>query len=89
MQQGLEFRHSVGPGPAARILGRLAVALGLATSVIAILYGGDSLSGYGAAAAALSGVVVYVVCREIAARLPRSRQLRCAHCGWRHDVLAS
>lgn len=88
-KQGLEFRHSVGPGPAARILGRLAVALGLATSVVAILCGHDSLGGYGTAAAALSGFLVFVVVEGIAARLPRSRRLRCAACGWQHDVVAS
>lgn len=86
LRRGLSFRHSVGPGPAARLLRRLAVVFGLATFVYAILFGGDSLGGYGAAAAGLAGFLVWAVLHQGAARCPSVRLLLCGACGWRRET---
>jgi hypothetical protein len=86
LRRGLSFRHSVGPGEAARWVGRLAVVFGLAAFVYAIFFGGDSLGGYGAASACLAGFLVWAVLNQVAAKCPRARLLSCGACGWRREA---
>jgi len=86
LRLGLSFRLAIGPGRAARWIGRLAVPLALATFVYAFLYGADSLGGYGTAAACLAGFLVWVVINQVAVRCPRVRCLHCKACGWRREV---
>lgn len=86
LRRGLSFRYSVGPGEAARLVGHLAVVLGLATFAYAIFFGRDSLGGYGAASACLAGFLVWAVLNLVAAKCPRARMLSCGACGWRRET---
>jgi hypothetical protein len=88
LQQGILFRHSVGPGRAARWLARLAVLLGFGAFFYTVFRDGRAYGGYGHTVAALAGLLVWSVCNQIATRFPRSRLLRCLVCRWQKEFPA-
>lgn len=89
LRLGLSFRHGVGPSQAVRWTRFLAVLLGLATFVYAILFGHDSLGGYGAASACIAGLLVWAVVNQVAARFRGVRLMHCEACRWRREIPAA
>ena len=80
----LSARHSIGPGPLARVVRAIALPLGVMTAY-ALLCG---LRGGGGKAvlAGTSAIIVVVALERVAGALPRTWRLRCRSCGWNEEL---